>query len=188
MFVASPQVSKKGNLSPSAAKSTAGMQSRQETVVEKYAMSITPDQRYQMIAQAAYFRAEKRGFIIGDTTQDWLDAEVEIDRILQQQLGQSETPQGKAKQAFQLKIEAQLKDWDAKLDELKAKAREAKAELRADYGKQIEILSDKRATAQAKLQELRLRTEDAWEDLKGGTERAWDEMRKALDQVTARFK
>lgn len=151
-------------------------------------INLSPEQRYQMIAEAAYYRAERRGFIIGDTAQDWLDAEAEIDRILQQQLSQGATPQGTAKQAFQQKLEAQLNDWDAKLDELKAKVREAKSELRADYEKQLEILSEKRATAQEKLQELRLRTEDAWEDLKGGTERAWDEMRKTLDQIAARFK
>jgi len=151
-------------------------------------INLSPEQRYQMIAEAAYYRAERRGFIIGDTAQDWLDAEAEIDRILRQQLSQGETPQGTAKQAFQQKLEAQLNDWDAKLDELKAKALEAKSELRVDYEKQLEILSEKRATAQEKLQELRLRTEDAWEDLKGGTERAWDEMRKTLDQIAARFK
>ena len=188
MFVASPQVSSKGNRTPSAAKSIAGMKSQSDTFVEQKSMSITPEQRYQMIAEAAYYHAERRGFIISDTAQDWLDAEVEIDRILQQQLGQSETPLETAKKAFPQKLDAQLKDWTAKLDELKVKARETKTELRADYEKQLQMLSEKRTTAQAKLQELRLRTEDAWEDLKGGTERAWDEMRKALDQIAARFK
>lgn len=38
--------------------------------------------RMQMIAEAAYYRAEARGFISGDELQDWLDAENEIDRIL----------------------------------------------------------------------------------------------------------
>lgn len=185
MFVATPTVSSSKKERP---PSTTGTKSQPETVSEQRDMSITPEQRYQMIAEAAYYHAERRGFIIGDMAQDWLDAEVEIDRILQQQLGQSETPQRQAKQAFQQKLEAQLKDWDAKLDELKAKALEAKAELRADYQNQLQMLSEKRATVQAKLQELRLRTEDAWEDLKGGTEKAWDEMRKTLDQIAARFK
>ncbi len=37
--------------------------------------------RHKMIAAAAYFRAEKRGFKGNgaDTVQDWLEAEVEID-------------------------------------------------------------------------------------------------------------
>jgi hypothetical protein len=36
-----------------------------------------------MIVEAAYFRAEKRDFIGGDVTHDWLEAEAEIDRTLQ---------------------------------------------------------------------------------------------------------
>lgn len=36
-------------------------------------------QRDCMIAEAAYFRAEKRGFDDGDPMQDWLEAEREID-------------------------------------------------------------------------------------------------------------
>ena len=39
------------------------------------------DDRHKMIAAAAYFRAEKRGFKGNgaDTVQDWLEADVEID-------------------------------------------------------------------------------------------------------------
>jgi chromosome segregation ATPase len=168
--------------SKSAAKSAATA----KKAAAKQGTSVTPEERYHMIAEAAYFHAERRGFTMGDAAQDWLEAEAEIDRILQH-------PRGKgslltAKQEFQQKLEAQLREWDAKLDELKTKAQEAKSEIKADYEKQLEVLSDKRATAQAKIQELRLRTEDAWEDLKGGTEKAWDEMRKALDQIASRFK
>ncbi|HXZ96205.1 MAG TPA: DUF2934 domain-containing protein [Burkholderiales bacterium] len=45
---------------------------------------IDPDERYKWIAQAAYFRAEKRGFAPGGELQDWLEAEADI----LQQLGQ----------------------------------------------------------------------------------------------------
>ncbi|MBE0618268.1 MAG: DUF2934 domain-containing protein [Proteobacteria bacterium] len=38
--------------------------------------------REQMIRQAAYFRAEQRGFRGGSPEQDWLDAESEIEKIL----------------------------------------------------------------------------------------------------------
>lgn len=34
--------------------------------------------REQMIAEAAYFRAERRGFEGGDPLTDWLEAEAEI--------------------------------------------------------------------------------------------------------------
>lgn len=36
--------------------------------------------RYQMIATAAYYRAEHRGFTGGNPVEDWLAAEAEIDR------------------------------------------------------------------------------------------------------------
>jgi hypothetical protein len=43
---------------------------------------IAPEQRRQMIAEAAYYIAEQRGFYGGDTVRDWLLAETEIDRRL----------------------------------------------------------------------------------------------------------
>jgi hypothetical protein len=35
-----------------------------------------------MIAEAAYFRAERRGFAPGNEMTDWLEAEVDVERIL----------------------------------------------------------------------------------------------------------
>ncbi|HCX33539.1 MAG TPA: hypothetical protein DHV08_08265 [Rhodocyclaceae bacterium] len=49
------------------------------------AHGITPEQRYRMIAEAAYYLAEKRGFVGGDMAADWLQAEAEIDRKLRNQ-------------------------------------------------------------------------------------------------------
>lgn len=46
---------------------------------------ITPEQRFNMIAEAAYFMAEKRGFSGGDPETDWFCAESEIDHMLTNQ-------------------------------------------------------------------------------------------------------
>lgn len=35
-----------------------------------------------MVAEAAYFRAQRRGFRGGDQDRDWIEAEVEIDALL----------------------------------------------------------------------------------------------------------
>ena len=43
---------------------------------------VSPEQRHQMIAEAAYLRAERRGFSLGDPLDDWLAAEQEIDTLL----------------------------------------------------------------------------------------------------------
>lgn len=52
--------------------------------VAKTNLPVTPEERYRMIAEAAYFRAEKRGFVGGDMAEDWLQAEAETERLLQQ--------------------------------------------------------------------------------------------------------
>lgn len=41
-----------------------------------------PEQRAALIAEAAYYRAERRGFEPGHETDDWLAAEAEIDARL----------------------------------------------------------------------------------------------------------
>ncbi len=38
--------------------------------------------RNRMVAEAAYYRAEARGFATGYELEDWLDAEAEVDRSL----------------------------------------------------------------------------------------------------------
>jgi hypothetical protein len=43
---------------------------------------VTPEQRHFMIAEAAYYRAERRGFEGGYEWQDWMDAEAEIERMI----------------------------------------------------------------------------------------------------------
>ena len=39
--------------------------------------------RQEMIATAAYYKAEQQGFTSGHEIQDWLEAETEIDSLLQ---------------------------------------------------------------------------------------------------------
>ncbi|HKZ73293.1 MAG TPA: DUF2934 domain-containing protein [Steroidobacteraceae bacterium] len=44
--------------------------------------AVEPETRAAMIAEAAYFRAEKRGFDPGHELGDWLAAEADIERAL----------------------------------------------------------------------------------------------------------
>jgi len=43
---------------------------------------VDPEQRAELIARAAYFRAQNRGFEPGDELSDWLAAEAEVDAEL----------------------------------------------------------------------------------------------------------
>lgn len=161
--------------------------SKTRTAPSSSATPVTPEQRYQMIAEAAYFRAQRQGFG-GNPAQDWAEAEAEIDRSLKHSGQQSGSGEFSPKDMFQQKLEAQLQELDTLFESLKLQASLGKAELRVELEKQLELLTHKRSAAQAKLSELSRRTEGAWEDLKGGTEKAWDEMRQTLNQIAARFR
>ena len=45
-------------------------------------VNISAEERWRMVATAAYHRAEKRGFQPGHEVEDWLAAEREIDAVL----------------------------------------------------------------------------------------------------------
>jgi hypothetical protein len=92
------------------------------------------------------------------------------------------------KEAYQKRFEAQLKEWDARLDLLKAKAQKASADVRIKHEDELESLRARREAAHKTLEELRKRSENAWEDTKDGAEKIWDEMSKAMEKVAAHFK
>ena len=92
------------------------------------------------------------------------------------------------KEAYQRKLEAQLKEWDKQLDQLMAKAKKVRADARTRIEEELAGLKDKRAAAQKKFDELRHHGEGAWEELKDGVEKAWGDISDALGKAVARFK
>jgi hypothetical protein len=46
------------------------------------ATRVSADERRRMIAEAAYYKAARRGFAAGDPDRDWIEAEAEIDARL----------------------------------------------------------------------------------------------------------
>lgn len=59
-----------------------------DAIEEAHAVAalVPPEVRAQMIAEAAYYRAEARGFEPGRDLEDWLEAEAQIDRLLEIEL------------------------------------------------------------------------------------------------------
>lgn len=70
-------------MKPTKRKTTGKPKVKSATVATTH--TVTPEERYRMIAEAAYYIAERRGFTGGDVATDWLTAEAEIDRTLQQE-------------------------------------------------------------------------------------------------------
>ena len=92
------------------------------------------------------------------------------------------------KDAYKKKLEAQLNEWDAKLDVLTAQSQKASADLRIHYENELEKLKAQRAAARNLLADLNARGEHAWEDMKDGAEKVWAEMGKAMENIASRFK
>lgn len=68
------------------AKATGKRAPRKTLAIRKaeptYTSFVGPEDRAALIAEAAYFRAERRGFLPGHETEDWLAAEEEVDARL----------------------------------------------------------------------------------------------------------
>jgi hypothetical protein len=64
-----------------AASATTGIISDMATQVATE-RPVDPEARRLMIAQAAYYRAEQRGFEPGHELEDWLEAEARIDLLI----------------------------------------------------------------------------------------------------------
>lgn len=92
------------------------------------------------------------------------------------------------KELYQQKKQAQLDEWKAEVDKLKAKASGASADAQLELNKQIEVLEGKIGEGKTKLAEIADASEDAWESIKEGVESAWDSMKSAFSDAAAKFK
>ncbi len=52
------------------------------TELRRARVDVPADVRQKMVADAAYYIAERRGFQVGDPVADWVAAEAEIDELL----------------------------------------------------------------------------------------------------------
>ena len=92
------------------------------------------------------------------------------------------------RKAYEEKLDAQLKEWDAEIAVRKAKAEKAKADEKVDYFKTVDALEHKQHEAKTKLQELKTTGDEAWEAVKTGAEKTWAEVKAAFHDTVSKFK
>jgi hypothetical protein len=90
----------------------------------------------------------------------------------------------KTREADVGRMETQLKEWGAKLDELSAKADAAGTAADTVYRKRIANLRAKYQVAHSKLDELRTAGSEKWDTFGTGVESAWNELRDAFKELT----
>lgn len=91
------------------------------------------------------------------------------------------------KDAYEKKLQAQLSEWRAEIERLKAKAQHAEGDAELAYYKELEELRSRQDAARDRLDELREAGDDAWEDLKAGLDKAWDDLGEAVRKAMSRF-
>lgn len=92
------------------------------------------------------------------------------------------------KELYQQKKQAQLDEWQAELDKLKAKTSGASADKQLELNKDIEALEAKIEDGRTKLAEIEQASDDAWESIKDGVESAWDSLKSGFSDAADKFK
>ena len=139
---------------------------------------MTSSQRQQMIAEAAYFKAERRRFDGGDSVRDWCEAEAEIDaRLLQLEDG-----------PLVERIEEALQSAAKQLAAVRRKAVRLSSEARAEWERDLDRLAALRDTLKPKLVELKEQGERAGRIVREQAEKIRDEMAEVVQRLEAKAK
>ena len=81
------------------------------------------------------------------------------------------------------KMEAELRQWSARLDNLLAMADLVGRGTRIDYRERLDDARAKYDAAEAKLAELKAAGRGEWEIFRGGVENAWSELATAFTKL-----
>jgi hypothetical protein len=92
------------------------------------------------------------------------------------------------REAYRQKVEAQIEEQRAKLDQLKARAKQAVAEGKIKAHEELDEVERKLEAAKARLKELSEASESTWEKMKGGFEGAWHGVTEAWRKAVDKFK
>ena len=127
---------------------------------------VNAERRRRMIEEAAYFRAERRGFRAGDPVADWIEAEAEVEAELQQ-----------AEHRDLLdRLEERVAEAGKKLQALRKKVAAMQSDARAEWQDDLERLGRLRDALEQRSEEVRKQGHHAGHKLQGQIEELWEEI------------
>lgn len=88
------------------------------------------------------------------------------------------------KDTYIQKQEAQLEEWQAKIDLLKAKAKQSGADTKINLDSAIQQIEAARDTAKSKIDEMRGADDSTWGNVKNDVQSAVDNLRQAIGRVS----
>ena len=137
---------------------------------------VTSGQRQRMIAEAAYFKAERRGFEGGDPVRDWCEAEAEVDARLR------ELEDGQLVERIEEALDAAAK----RIAAVRRKLARLSTEARAEWERDLEKLAALRAAMKPKVVELREQGERAGRMLREQAEKTRAEIAELVQRLEAK--
>lgn len=90
------------------------------------------------------------------------------------------------REAYRDKIRAQLRQWEARLEELRAKKEEAAADARLKLGREIKEATRQREEAAKRLQQLERRGGLLWQETRSRLQSLSDRLRETLREMAGR--
>lgn len=139
---------------------------------------VTGGQRRQMIAEAAYFKAERRGFNGGDVVRDWCEAEAEVDaRLRRLEEGQLVD-----------KIEEVIEFATKKLAAVRRKASRLSSGARGEWQQDVDRLAVLRDMLKPKLAELKEQGGRAGHKLREQADKMRGEISDLVQRLEAKAK
>jgi hypothetical protein len=92
------------------------------------------------------------------------------------------------KEAYKEKVKSQLRQWEARLEELKARSDEAQADLKLTIGRKFRETSRQREKAARRLETLERRGGHLWMRTRDRIQSLADWMREAVQEMAGRVK
>ncbi len=93
----------------------------------------------------------------------------------------------KTRDEYLATLKGQLDRWNADVTKWEAQSDTARADLKTQYAKQIEILRAQRENARYNLRQVEDASATAWSDLSKGADEAWEKMREAMKIARSHF-
>ncbi len=89
---------------------------------------------------------------------------------------------------YQRKVQAQLNQWSAEINLLKAKAQNAEADVKINYQKKLEELKSKKDVVVRRFKKLRASGIEVFEELKESVDKACTELKQGVNLAFSHFK
>lgn len=128
--------------------------------------------RRARVAEAAYLRAERRGFRDGDPVADWIAAEHEVDAMLERD----------EHHLLLEELESRLATAGAKLKSLKRQVSKLTADARKEVEQDVQKLAKLRDALEKRIGEVREQGAEASHKARQHAEKLWSEISATIDK------